>query len=294
MRSAAQNGDLLRRARLQLCFAGLLAAAPLGAVIIGVVWPSSEVPHDFAAWMFFLYMTAFFTWYSWSNFTTGRNLLYAARHDLPPGIRPRPGDDWSRGIIRKRSKPWVPLAILASLGISMIAVAVQWSGWPMVAAILLQAVFIIGASYRLIVWFRAGRAMLVAGSLPALLGRDFAGTIETSLETVPADGASTTLSCIHYWYDNMEASDTGHEECLWQDQYHATRQFLRLGASGLEIPFRFSIPADALPTDQTLSESYYEWRLETTATLTPIGFTVTFEIPVVSQETANKLAQTRR
>jgi hypothetical protein len=219
-----------------------------------------------------------------------RDAARADSYGMPTWLAPKRGDDWSRGIIRAGRKAAniqefaAGAAFVVVFGGLALATTNSTYRLVLIAAVGLVLALLV---FRLITKLKFGPSTLVAAHpLPVRLGDEFSGTIRTSLPTVPEDGVSLKLSCIHSWKSN---TGTGRNwKCLWQEQHDVPRQFLHTGAPTVQIPFKFSVPGDATPSQ---APGYYQtiaWQLEVSASLPGPDFYIKFDVPVFDRANAEE------
>jgi hypothetical protein len=218
-----------------------------------------------------------------------RDAAQAGNYGMPTWLAPKRDDDWSRGIVRAggKARNIQEFAVIAAGVVVLAGAALATISNSTYRLVLIAAVglFIALLVFRLIINMKSGPSTLVAAHpLPVRLGDEFSGTIQTSLSTVPEEGVSLKLSCIHLW---KSATQQGlNTKCLWQEQHNVPRQFLHTGATTLQIPFKFTVPGDATPSRAIDFYQRIEWQLEVSASLPGPDFYLKFSVPVFDRADA--------
>jgi hypothetical protein len=214
---------------------------------------------------------------AYRHLRSARDIAHRRDRRWPRWLREKRGDDWSRGILQRRLEllPWG-----VALGFTWFFVTCAFL-FPHTLWLAAIGAATIGCYVRplrqLIVWLRSGTAMLVATRLPAVLGSAFAGRVETSLKTAPADGFYVRLVCTEFWQD-----EGIQERIVWEHSIIASPQWDRLKGT-IAIPFSFVASKTLPPTNRENPGRWIVWTLEVSASLPGINFGTRFEVPVVAE-----------
>lgn len=213
-----------------------------------------------------------------------------ARQALHPGQPWMWGEDWAAGRIKSNTRAavfgiWI-LAIFWNL-VSSPIVLIQPPAWEKNEYGFLALIFpVIGAGllyWALLQTLRArrfGRTAFAMESVPAALGTELRGSIQTRLSPLPEDGVLLRLSCIRRTVSGSGKNRSTHESILWRDEQTIAPGSIMSGPGASMIPVRFTIPADGLESNAEKSDSGIFWFLSAAASLTGVDYKDEFEIPV--------------
>lgn len=150
-------------------------------------------------------------------------------------------------------------------------------GWlfPLVGVGLLT--WAVRASMR---WRRFGQSLFTMPRVPAKLGGELRGAIETRVPIDPPEGITLTLSCIERTTRRTRGESETSERILYQDRKQLPQGTGAAATTGWRIPVRFMLPADQPETDDDSTDSKRLWRLEIDAPLDGVDLHDQFEIPV--------------
>lgn len=131
----------------------VVSVLPLVGSALLVAWfafdPSQEQ-------ILLLFMAAVFAGMAFVMFSEGRSHFRAGRHKPPLWLRPRGGDDWTRGLLRSRPNLNALLQILSyPLACGCAAFYFGWSLW-LVAVVAAVAVMLIRPVRKTLRWMRSG------------------------------------------------------------------------------------------------------------------------------------------
>ena len=152
--------------------------------------------------------------------------------------------------------------------------------FPIVGVILLCV-----AIYQTLRRFKYGTSLCRFAALPIPLGRPLQGEIETRVTEVPANGFLLRLTCVHRVVQSSGKSTSVHEKIRWQEEQRVGTGGAMPNPNGVRVPFRFALPVEADPADETDSRNRVIWRLEVTAEVLGIDYRGVFELPVFTKAT---------
>lgn len=137
---------------------------------------------------------------------------------------------------------------------------------------------LIGVSIRAFVnWRKFGQTPLRLDPFPGSLGGHVGGTVINNIPFDRNHKYHVTLSCFHSYMSGSGKDRSRRESVHWQSEGIC---FSEPAASGTEVSFRFSVPADQPETDDKKTSSYYLWRVRISCELPGADFERIFEIPV--------------
>ncbi len=116
-------------------------------------------------------------------------------------------------------------------------------------------------------------------AVPASLGGEVRGTIETRLAAPPASGVDVKLTCIRRTVSGPPRR-TLWEHILWRDECVVPPSEIAASPTGAAIPVRFALPADQPATNSEHPADTIEWRLDAAAAVPGVDFEARFELPV--------------
>ncbi len=123
---------------------------------------------------------------------------------------------------------------------------------------------------------RYGATSLHLDSLPVPIGGQLRGTIRTSFPRVPSQGFQLELYCLK----RIAREDLDLDDASWQQSRHLPASYASQGASGVQIPVLFDIPAGAAETQSPISQNRTAWYLRITTDRRDAHYECLFEIPV--------------
>jgi hypothetical protein len=130
-----------------------------------------------------------------------------------------------------------------------------------------------------------GISILHLDTLPAHLGGEFRGTLETNIPArlLPKEGFHVRFICAERSsYRDREGDKRVSENELWREEQQV-EAFVVGTEDTLFLPIRFNIPAE-MPSTQLIPEddrSY--WRLEISASMPGVDYAAQFEVPVYAK-----------
>lgn len=130
-----------------------------------------------------------------------------------------------------------------------------------------------------------GVSLCRVDAIPIRLGAPFHGEIETHVAERPPDGFVVRLSSIRRVVTSSGRNTTITEHILWQDELNVGDGIPSAG--GVRVPFTFTIPADAMPTDETDPADRRLWRMVVEASTPGIDYAARFELPVFGTATSS-------
>lgn len=224
--------------------------------------------------------------------TIGGRRLLAEREALQaryPGEPWRWRPEWA-GAIKDATRPgtyviWIFAGLWNAVAITASVVALprelahgDRAGWfillfPAVGLALLVAA--IRATIRL---RKFGVSTLTLDTLPGVTGHHIAGTVVAGPALDTRQAVELTLTSIRRVTTGSGRNRSTSETILWQDTRTSVPS--RQGAAGVAILFRFALPADVAPCDDTRPADQTIWRLRAAAAVPGVDFDATFEVPV--------------
>lgn len=206
-----------------------------------------------------------------------------AEHPLEPWLwQP----DWAAGrIVIGRS------GMMTALVVAVIVNTILWFIVPvplhegdyrascalLVGPLVLGSPLAIWTLLELIRWKKYGGSVLELATVPGAIGGSLSGVLRTSVPIRPKRGLRLRLACIHKTTSGA-SEEIPALKTVWKERQVLTREQLEAGEP-LAIPVHFAIPADTAPTDHSNPLDVIYWELEVKAG-TPLGYSVTFEVPV--------------
>jgi len=138
----------------------------------------------------------------------------------------------------------------------------------------------IAALYQTLRRHKYGVSLCRLEHLPIPIGTVCRGEIEAKVAEVPERGFQVRLSSIRRIIRGSGKSRSVDESVLWQDEQIIGTGAAMPGPSGMRIPFRFAIPAECEPADESNPNDAVLWRLEVAAEVPGIDYSARFELPV--------------
>lgn len=129
-------------------------------------------------------------------------------------------------------------------------------------------------------WRRFGQSVFAMTRVPAKLGGELRGAIETRVPIDPPRGLTLTLSCIERVTRRRRGDSDTSERILYQDRRQLPPGTGTNATTGWRIPVRFMLPSDQPQTDDSDVDQRRLWRLDVDAALDGVDFHDQFELPV--------------
>ena len=158
-------------------------------------------------------------------------------------------------------------------------------GWAFALAMLFPAIgvfLLIAAAYQLLRRHKYGASRLMLDHLPVATGTTFRGDIDTHMQEAPESGFALRLMCVRRVVTGSGKSRTTREDVLWADEQTVGSGSAMRNPLGTRIPFTFTIPDDARPTDERNSSDSILWRIAVKASVPGVDYAAGFQFPVVS------------
>lgn len=114
---------------------------------------------------------------------------------------------------------------------------------------------------------------------PVPIGSTLRGELETRLRELPPAGLALRLACVRRMITGSGKNRSTHETVLWQDE-QTIEHGMMPSPNGLRVPFRFDIPPDCEPADESNAEDMVVWRLDASAEVPGIDYAAQFELPI--------------
>jgi hypothetical protein len=157
--------------------------------------------------------------------------------------------------------------------------------WVLAFAILFPVIgvlLLIAAGYQLLRRHKYGASRLMLDHLPVATGTTFRGDIDTHLQEAPEGGFTLRLMCIRRVITGGSDNRSTREDILWAGEQTVSSGAAMRNPLGTRIPFTFTIPDDARPTDERTVADAIVWRISVKATLSGIDYAADFQFPVLS------------
>jgi hypothetical protein len=118
-------------------------------------------------------------------------------------------------------------------------------------------------------------------TLPGVVGRNIAGTIRMTMDTLPAGDFHVELTCVRRMTTGSGKNSSTSESILWQEEQQVRGEQVRdFSGKGINVPVAFRLPADAEPCDATNPNNRVLWRLHVSASVPGVDYDATFDVPV--------------
>ena len=201
-------------------------------------------------------------------------------------------EEWKDGIIKSSSKKMLILSIIFAVFWNAVSIPVSVlffheavsEGFSAKLLIFLFPVIglglIIWAVKNILRFMKFGESTFEMDILPGIVGGPLAGVIRTKLPVKPANGFRIVLNCINRYTTGTGKSRSTHEKILWQDEYTAGDEDIRIDSSGSKIRVLFAIPFDARDTTNPDEKNRIFWRLEVEGDIPGVDYYASFEVPV--------------
>ncbi len=201
-------------------------------------------------------------------------------------------EDWAEGKVRTAGRPamwaaWVFALIWNAISSSMVFFLPRALEEDNLAALIglifpLIGVWLIYRAVRFTIHRRRfGEATVHLDTLPGVIGARLAGTLMIS-SGFPSDARMLLrLTCVNRWRTRGRSSSSG-ESIVWQEEAPPASAYSAGGA--VTVPFAFTIPADAQPSDTSGDGTGILWRLSGAAEIPGVDFEADFEMPVFGSE----------
>ena len=157
--------------------------------------------------------------------------------------------------------------------------------WAFALAMLFPVIgvfLLIAAGYQLLRRHKYGSSRLMLDHLPVETGTTFHGDIDTHVQQVPENGFGLRLMCIRRVVSGSGKNRSMNETVLWADEQTVSSGAAMRNPLGTRIPFTFTIPDDARPTDERNSSDSIVWRIAVKAEMTGIDYAADFQFPVLA------------
>ena len=149
--------------------------------------------------------------------------------------------------------------------------------FPVIGVLLLVA-----AAYQLLRRHKYGSSRLMFDHLPVATGTTFHGDIDTHMQDAPESGFTLRLMCIHRVVSGSSRNRSAREDIVWADEQTVSSGSAMRNPLGTRIPFTFTIPDDARPTDERNADDSIVWRIGVKAQTAGIDYAADFQFPVLS------------
>jgi hypothetical protein len=157
--------------------------------------------------------------------------------------------------------------------------------WALALVVLfpiIGVILVIAAVYQLLRRHKYGASRLMLDHLPVATGTTFRGDIDTRVQQAPASGFALRLVCIRRVVTGSGRNRSTREDILWADEQTVSSGAAMRNPLGTRIPFSFTIPDEARPTDERNASDCIVWRVAAKAEMPGIDYAADFQFPVVS------------
>lgn len=148
---------------------------------------------------------------------------------------------------------------------------------------LLGLLVLFGAIRATIRLERFGKTYFEMASLPFSPGSRLAGAIHIHLDTDVRHGVDLKLWCARIVVTGSGKDRSTHKMPLWEESKNIPATSLVHGPLDTIIPVEFTIPSDALQTDDDNPNDKIQWSLQVKADVPGVNYSDEFELPVFRQ-----------
>ncbi len=148
---------------------------------------------------------------------------------------------------------------------------------------LLGLLVLFGAIRATIRLERFGKTYFEMASLPFSPGGRLAGAIHIHLDTDVRHGVDLKLWCARIVVTGSGKDRSTHKMPLWEESKNIPATSLVHGPLDTIIPVEFTIPSDALQTDDDNPNDKIQWSLNVKADVPGVNYSDEFELPVFRQ-----------
>jgi len=148
---------------------------------------------------------------------------------------------------------------------------------------LLGLLVLFGAIRATIRLERFGKTYFEMASLPFSPGSRLAGAIHIHLDTDVRRGVDLKLWCARIVVTGSGKDRSTHKMPLWEESKNIPATSLVHGPLDTIIPVEFTIPSDALQTDDDNPNDKIQWSLQVKADVPGVNYSDEFELPVFRQ-----------
>lgn len=201
-------------------------------------------------------------------------------------------DDWAAGRVESKNKTsargWWVLAVLVNMLLLPVSLGGIFKGLETREPIylvptsmgLVGLLVLFGAIRASIRLERFGKTYFEMALLPFAPGSRVAGSIHVHLDTDLRHGVDLKLWCTRTVITGSGRDRSSHKIPLWEESKNIPATALVHGPLDTMIPVEFTIPPDALQTDQDNSSDQIQWSLKVNADVPGVNYTDEFEVPV--------------
>jgi hypothetical protein len=159
---------------------------------------------------------------------------------------------------------------------------------------LIGVLLFVSAAYKVLRAHKYGQSRVMLNHIPIPIGTRFTGEIVTRLKERPANGFVVALACVRRVTTGSGRNNTTTESVVWRDELRVNSASAIPTNDGLRIPFAFTPPDEAEPSDERVISNRVIWRLDVSAEVPGIDFADSFELPVFQVGEARHEAEVRR
>jgi len=144
------------------------------------------------------------------------------------------------------------------------------------------ALLLFSSVYMLLRRRKFGASRLMLDHIPVAVGTTFHGDIDTHVKESPEGGFVLRLMCVRRVVTGSGRNRSTDEKVLWADEQRVSASASMRNPLGTRIPFTFTVPGDARPSDERISDDMIVWRLGATAEVPGINYAADFQFPVLA------------
>jgi hypothetical protein len=136
------------------------------------------------------------------------------------------------------------------------------------------------AGYATVRRYRYGLPRFVPATMPGVIGGFLGGSVEVPRRVHPRGDARLVLRCVRRRVVGTGKSARLDDTELWARTERLARERWQEGPGGASVPVLFSVPTDALASDDRDPHNRVIWQLAAHAPAPGIDLDVAFEVPV--------------
>ncbi|MCU1245998.1 MAG: hypothetical protein JWN02_1908 [Acidobacteria bacterium] len=195
--------------------------------------------------------------------------------------------EWADGVmVDRQGQPVIVLWILTVFWnaicfpvILFIPFKLDAENAPMLIAALFPLVgiaLLCAAIYQTVRRRKFGLSRLTLDRIPIVPGQEFHGDLDAHVTEQPIEGYHFKLTCLR----RIDGGRAVREEILWKEEQTVGSFLVQPSATGTHISFAFTLPADALSSDDSIAGVPIIWRLHVRAEVPGVDYAAEFELPV--------------
>ncbi len=197
-------------------------------------------------------------------------------------------EDWAAGRIQDASRGGMAMAWIFALFWNLISIPAAVLAVPQGmqqgkrAALVVLLFPLVGvgllawAVHTTLRYFRFGASTLELSTLPGVIGRHIAGTVQTTTGLPAGQPCRVELTCVHRVTTGSGRNRSTSEHILWQEEQEANAS---PAPHGVALAFDIPIAALVQPSGGTAGDRVL-WRLRAHASMPGVDYDAVFEVPV--------------